>query len=75
MMLLAATNPLVPTGTEVVFSLLGLVLMVGWVALLIFGIKVLLTWHRKNKLRTIELEFEERAIDARRARQKESGES
>lgn len=71
-MLLAATNPLVPTGTEVVFSLLGLVIMVGWVALLIFGVNVLLTWHRKNKLRTIELEFEERAIDARRARQSQA---
>ncbi|WP_237224715.1 hypothetical protein [Rothia nasisuis] len=66
-MTVLATNPLVPTAGEAIISVIGLVYLTLMLVFLVFLIKVLLTWHRKNKLRIIELEFEERAIDKRRA--------
>ncbi|MFW0182300.1 hypothetical protein ACN082_02165 [Rothia sp. CCM 9417] len=62
-----ATNPLVPTTGELVITIVGLVYLAAELALFVFSIVVLLTWVRKNKLRVIELEFEEQAIDRRRA--------
>lgn len=60
-------NPLVPTTGELVITIVGLVYLVAALALFVFSIVVILTWVRKNKLRIIELEFEEQAIDRRRA--------
>lgn len=67
MILAGVSNPLVPTAGEVVFSIVGLIYLAVVLALLVFSIVVILTWIRKNKLRIIELEFEEQAIDRRRA--------
>lgn len=66
-MTVLATNPLVPTTGEVVLSVICLAYLVFMLVFLVFLVNVLLTWHRKNKLRIIELEFEERAIDNRKA--------
>ncbi|MFW0118528.1 hypothetical protein ACN08Y_01170 [Rothia sp. P5764] len=60
-------NPLAPTTGELVITIVGLVYLVAVLTLFVFSIVVLLTWVRKNKLRVIELEFEEQAIDRRRA--------
>lgn len=67
LMLADGNNPLVPTAWEAVVTVLGFLYMAVSFALFIFAIVVLLTWVRKNKLRIIELEFEEQAIDRRRA--------
>lgn len=69
-MTVLATNPLVPTAGEAVLSVIGLAYLVF---MLVFLVNVLLTWHRKNKLRIIELEFEERAIDNRKAARRMAG--
>lgn len=69
-LLSAGANPLVPTFGEVAFSILGIIFLVLSLVFIIFSINVLLTWHRKNKLRTIELEFEEGAIEKRKAGQR-----
>lgn len=69
MMFLAMNSPLAPTGWEVGISIISLLYLIICLALPVFGVVVMLTWHRKNKLRIIELEFEERALDQRRARQ------
>ena len=66
-MTVLATNPLVPTTGETVLSVIGLAYLVFMLVFVVFLVNVLLTWHRKNKLRIIELEFEERAIDNRKA--------
>lgn len=58
----ASANVLEPTGLEIAITLFGLVYLVLGLVLMVFGVVVLLTWHRKNKLRIIELEFEEEAI-------------
>lgn len=72
-MTVLATNPLVPTAGEAVISVIGLVYLVLMLVFLVFLVNVLLTWHRKNKLRIIELEFEERAIDKRKAARRMAG--
>lgn len=66
-MTVLATNPLVPTAGETVLSVIGLAYLVFMLVFVVFLVNLLLTWHRKNKLRIIELEFEERAIDNRKA--------
>lgn len=65
-MTVLATNPLVPTAGEAIFSVIGLVYLVLMLVFLVFLVNVLLTWHRKNKLRIIELEFEEEAIQRKK---------
>ena len=65
-MTVLATNPLVPTTGEAVLSVIGLAYMVFMLVFLVFLVNVLLTWHRKNKLRIIELEFEEEAIQRKK---------
>lgn len=72
-MTVLATNPLVPTAGETVLSVIGLAYLVFMLVFVVFLVNVLLTWHRKNKLRTIELEFEERAIDNRKADRRMAG--
>ncbi|WP_237210517.1 hypothetical protein [Rothia nasimurium] len=72
-MTVLATNPLVPTTGEAVLSVIGLAYLVFMLVFLVFLVNVLLTWHRKNKLRIIELEFEERAIDSRKAARRMAG--
>lgn len=67
LMLADGANPLAPTTGELVITIVGLVYLVAALALFVFSIVVILTWVRKNKLRIIELEFEEQAIDRRRA--------
>lgn len=74
LMLADGNNPLVPTAGEIVFSIIGLIYLAAVLALCVFSIVVLLTWVRKNKLRIIELEFEEQAIDRRRAQGEEQAE-
>lgn len=72
-MTVLATNPLVPTTGEAVLSAIGLAYLVFLLVFLVFLVNMLLTWHRKNKLRIIELEFEERAIDKRKAARRMAG--
>ncbi|MDO4822494.1 MAG: hypothetical protein Q4A03_10785 [Rothia sp. (in: high G+C Gram-positive bacteria)] len=72
-MTVLANNPLVPTAWEAALSVIGLAYLVFMLVFLVFLINVLLTWHRKNKLRIIELEFEERAIDNRKAARRMAG--
>ncbi|WP_421083308.1 hypothetical protein [Rothia nasimurium] len=73
-MTVLANNPLVPTAWEAALSVIGLVYPVLMLVFLVFLVNVLLTWNRKNKLRIIELEFEERAIDKRKAARKAESE-
>ena len=72
-MTVLATNPLVPTAGETVLAVIGLAYLVFMLVFVVFLVNVLLTWHRKNKLRIIELEFEERAIDNRKADRRMAG--
>lgn len=72
-MTVLATNPLVPTAGETVLSVIGLAYLVFMLVFVVFLVNVLLTWHRKNKLRIIELEFEERAIDNRKTDRRMAG--
>lgn len=67
MIFTAVNNPLAPNALEASVTIIGLLYLAFILFLMIFGVVVMLTWRRKNKLRIIELEFEERAIDQRRA--------
>lgn len=68
----SASNFLAPTGGEVIVTILGLAYVLAILALTGLLLVVLLTWHRKNKLRIIELEFEEEAIRRKKAERLQS---